>query len=289
MIARLVRLPETKLQTAYMDLSRIYYCRECRASHHRAIRNLKNAVLESPRNIPAHIDARNRNILEDYAHKNRVKKPEHMGSLARMAIERNKEWSPGRVLTVSFIGGNRTVKERLIRHAQRWSAFANIVFDFTPRKKPGDIRISFRKKSGSWSEVGTDLLSVDKSEPTMNFGWLTPLLNDEEFGQVVLHEFGHSLGCIHEHSRPDAGIPWDKPKVYAYYKESDDWTPEEVDDQVFYRYDKSMIRCTRFDDRSIMMYAIPNILTKGDYEVPFNSDLSKSDKVYIARLYPAGR
>jgi hypothetical protein len=69
-----------------MDLSRIYYCRECRASHHRAIRNLKNAVLESPRNIPAHIDARNRNILEDYAHKNRVKKPEHMGSLARMAI-----------------------------------------------------------------------------------------------------------------------------------------------------------------------------------------------------------
>src|SRR5215207_118044 len=129
-----------------MQLLRIYYCRECRASHHRAIRNLKNSVLESPRNISPQLDASNRGILEDYVHKNRVKNPVHMGRLARMAIERNKEWAPGRVLTISFIGGNKSVKDRLIRHAQRWCDHGHIFFDFSHRRKIADIRISFRTK-----------------------------------------------------------------------------------------------------------------------------------------------
>ena len=269
-----------------MDLSKIYYCRECRASHHKMIKNLKNSVLESPRNIPENIDARTRGVLEDYAHKNIVKKPEDVVRLSRMAVERKKEWAPGRVLTVSFMGGNKTVKERLIEYAQVWSEYANIFFDFNHRQKMGDIRISFNTKDGSWSEVGTDLLAADKAAATMNFGWLTPTLNDEEFRQVVLHEFGHTLGCIHEHSRPDNGIPWDKPKVYTYYKQTDNWTPEEVDDQVFYKYNKNMIRGSKVDKKSIMMYAVPEELTLGRYSVGFNSELSKEDKAFIGKLYP---
>ena len=150
-----------------MDLSRIYYCRECRASHHRSIKNLKNAVLESPRNVPANIDSRTRGVLEDYAHKNIVKKPEDVVRLTRMAIERKKEWQSGRVLTVSFMGGNKTVKERLIKHAQRWSDYANIMFDFKHQQKIADIRISFNTKDGSligdrrWSF----LLSIDAALP----------------------------------------------------------------------------------------------------------------------------
>jgi serralysin len=34
---------------------------------------------------------------------------------------------------------------------------------------------------------------------------------------VVLHEFGHVLGCIHEHSSPAAQIPWNKDTVYEQY------------------------------------------------------------------------
>jgi hypothetical protein len=51
----------------------------------------------------------------------------------------------------------------------------------------------------------------------MNYGWLLANTPDQEYSRVVLHEFGHALGAIHEHQHPAAGIPWDKPKVYEYY------------------------------------------------------------------------
>ena len=134
--------------------------------------------------------------------------------------------------------------------------------------------------------MGTDILSEDKTLPTMNLGWLTPTTNDDEYSRVVLHEFGHTLGCIHEHERPDNGIPWDKPAVYAYYKETDDWTKEEVDEQVFSKYDRNLIRANKLDKKSIMMYALPEELTKGDFSIESNDFLSEADKKFIAKLYP---
>jgi serralysin len=268
-----------------MNQKPLYYCRECRRSHFRKIKSLKNAFLERSSNIRG-ASANEKLVLEDYAFKNVIKKPEHHITLARMALSKDDKWKNGRVLTVSFLGGDRQVIQRIIRHAKSWMEHANISFDFRQRKKPADVRISFNMKDGSWSYVGTDILSYSKDEPTMNFGWLSPTLNDIEFRQVVLHEFGHTLGCIHEHERPDNGIPWDKPKVYAYYKENDDWSKEEVDSQVFEVYDSSMIRASKLDAKSIMMYAVPNELTKGDFEIPWNGNLSASDKRFIAKMYP---
>ena len=269
-----------------MNIASIYYCRECRVSHHRSIRDLKNSFLENPGNLRGAVSKKDRDILEDYSHKNIVKKHEHFTSLSRMATEISKEWKNGRRLTVSFMGGRKEVKDRIIRHAKTWMEYANIELAFITGKKPGDVRIAFDKKDGSWSLMGTEILSEDKAKPTMNFGWLTPTTDDLEYNRVVLHEFGHTLGCIHEHERPDNGIPWDKPKVYAYYKQTDGWSKEEVDDQVFSKYDISQIRSNKLDKKSIMMYPVPEQLTKGDYHVGWNNGLSAEDKKFIARLYP---
>jgi serralysin len=268
-----------------MKISDIYYCRECRVSHHKSIKQLKNSFLEKPDNLRdlSKIDMA---ILEDYAIKNIVKKAAHFTSLSRMASDMGTEWKNGRRLTVSFMGGKKQVKDRIIKHAKIWMEYANIEFDFTPRKTPGNVRIAFNENDGSWSQMGTNILSTDKKEPTMNFGWLTPKTDDMEYNRVVLHEFGHTLGCIHEHERPDNGIPWDKPKVYAYYKKTDDWTKEEVDEQVFDKYDISQIRANKLDKKSIMMYPVPEALSVGHFSIGWNNDLSEGDKKFIAKLYP---
>lgn len=269
-----------------MKIANIYYCRECRISHHKTIKDLKNSFLEKPENVRGISSKIDMSILEDYAYKNVIKKPAHFSSLSRMATEISKEWKKGRRITVSFLGGKKEVKDRIIRHAKTWMDYANIEFDFTPRKKPADVRIAFDANDGSWSLMGTDVLSEDKTLPTMNFGWLTPTTNDLEYSRVVLHEFGHTLGCIHEHERPDNGIPWDKPKVYAYYKETDDWSKEEVDEQVFSKYDISQIRSNNLDKKSIMMYPVPEALSKGDFRIGWNNGLSDADKKFISKLYP---
>lgn len=268
-----------------MKISDIYYCRECRVSHHKSIRKLKDSFLERPGNFRG-LTKVDMSILEDYAMKNVVKKPAHFTSLSRMATEIRTEWKNGRRITVSFMGGRKEVKDRIIRHAKIWMDYANIEFDFTARKTPGDVRIAFDKNDGSWSLMGTDVLSEDKANPTMNFGWLTPTTDDLEYNRVVLHEFGHTLGCIHEHERPDNGIPWDKPKVYEYYKQTDGWSKEEVDSQVFDKYDISQIRANKLDKKSIMMYPVPEALSKGNFSIGWNNGLSEADKKFIAKLYP---
>lgn len=272
-----------------MDISTIYYCRECRVSHSRSIRNLKNAFLEKEEIVTSQLLNTNRElgVLKDYAWNNSVKSPAAIRALAEMAIDISADWKPGRRITVAFMGGEKEVTDRVIRHAKRWMDFANIQFDFKPPKREtADIRISFDTEDGSWSAVGMECLTIDKTLPTMNFGWLSPTLNDVEFRQVVLHEFGHALGCIHEHQRPDNGIPWNKKKVYAYYKKTDGWKPEEVDEQVFFKYDESQIRANKMDSKSIMMYAVPEELTTGNYSVPWNDRLSAADKKFIASIYP---
>jgi hypothetical protein len=203
----------------------------------------------------------------------------------RMALLTNTRWKPGRELHIAFMGGNTTVKRKIEEVAVQWMDFANVslVFDDSPK---AEIRIAFDTNDGSWSYLGTDALGIPKSKPTMNYGWLTPNTDADEYSRVVLHEFGHALGCIHEHQHPTNGIPWDKEKVYAYYKQTDGWSRAEVDEQLFAKYSKSETNFSEFDPRSIMLYAIPDDLTIGNFSVGWNRRLSPTDKEFIARMYP---
>ena len=68
----------------------------------------------------------------------------------------------------------------------------------------------------------------------MNFGWLRPGTPLEEYMRVVLHEFGHALGLIHERQNPSGGIQWNKPVVYRYYQGPPNfWVPQQVDINLF--------------------------------------------------------
>jgi hypothetical protein len=194
-------------------------------------------------------------------------------------------WKPGTTLKVRFLGGTPVMRARVEQYARVWEQYANIRFDFVD---DGDapIRVAFMRGKGSWSYLGTQALVIeDQQKPTMNYGWLTDQSEEQDVARVVLHEFGHALGCIHEHQHPEQGIPWDKEKAYAYYGQNG-WTRADVDEQVFKRYDASFIRGSAFDRDSIMMYPVPEEITIGRFSVGWNRALSAADKLAIAELYP---
>jgi hypothetical protein len=204
---------------------------------------------------------------------------------ASLPLLTGKLWKPGRTLRVRFLDGDPAVQTRLQPFAHVWSKHANVKFVFGDDAN-AEIRISFRQQ-GSWSYVGTDALSIPRGEATMNFGWLTPESDDDEFSRVVTHEFGHALGAVHEHQNPAAEIPWDKPTVYDYYAGAPNfWTKEQVEINLFQRYDAQQSQFSQFDPKSIMLYPIPEEFTIGDFSVGWNRVLSDTDKSFIGKIYP---
>ena len=131
----------------------------------------------------------------------------------RLALTKGKKWAIGKTLKVRFLDGDPRIQQKVEQVAKQWSAHANIHFDFG-NHPDAEIRITFTLP-GSWSYIGTDALLIDDPQPTMNYGWLTPTTPDNEYNRVVLHEFGHAIGCIHEHQNPADGIPWDREAVLA--------------------------------------------------------------------------
>lgn len=203
-----------------------------------------------------------------------------------MALVIKKLWKPGRKIRIAFLGDpNHEVKDKIISFAREWLNYVNLEFDFVEGEQ-GDIRISTVWGDGSWSYIGTDALTVEESEATMNFGWLTPESSDEEYSSVVLHEFGHALGAEHEHQHPYAGIPWNEEAVYQHYKDTNGWDKEDTDENIFAKYSIDSINTTGYDKESIMHYAIDGKLTKNELTIPWNYSLSTKDKDLMQKCYP---
>ncbi len=204
---------------------------------------------------------------------------------AAFAIVIAKKWPNNSILDVYFMDGDPIVQERVKRIANQWSEYANIRFRWVDDPR-AVIRISFAQQ-GSWSYIGQDARRISQSQPTMNFGWLRPNSADTEYERVVLHEFGHALGLIHEHQNPAGGIPWNREAVYEYYAgPPNNWSKATTDTDLFQTYDKNQVNFSGFDPESIMLYPIPNAFTIGDFEVGWNTDLSDTDRMWISQAYP---
>lgn len=182
------------------------------------------------------------------------------------------------------MGGTEPVRKKVEEYAPVWCEHANIKFEFVDDTEPADIRVSF-VKGNTWSFVGKECKKRPKNEATMNFGWLDEKTDDTECSRTILHEFGHALGCIHEHQSPEAGIEWNDDAVYDHYKGLG-WSEAKVRKNIFQRYRRDMVRASKFDPDSIMLYFFSPHFTQNHYAVRENYELSAGDKLYIAKMYP---
>jgi hypothetical protein len=204
-----------------------------------------------------------------------------------IAVLTQQRWQPGRIIKVRFLDDPPSVvKQKIEYFAHQWEQFVSVRFSFGD-EPDAEIRITCTLGIGSWSYHGTDALVIDQNKPTMNYGWFTETTPDIEFSRTVLHEFGHALSGIHEHQHPSAGIPWNRPAVYEYYKSTQGWSKKEVDQQVFTIYNKNLLNTSTYDRTSIMHYAVDKkLLLDESFAVGWNTDLSAMDKQFMRNMYP---
>ncbi|MDH0747522.1 M12 family metallopeptidase [Pseudomonas sp. GD03842] len=202
---------------------------------------------------------------------------------------RSAFWPNGSTLKIGFVDEalSEDHKQHIIDAINQWQPYVNLTFEFIdgredqPGDGKGDIRIT-TESSMNYSLIGTGAKANDPWTPTMVLG-IKP--SDPKFASTVMHEFGHALGAEHEHQHPEAEIPWDLPKVYAFYA-SKGHDAEAVDESVLSRLPSEAALTLPYDRHSIMHYPIDNALTIGDWEVGVNSTLSEKDKSFMRLAYP---
>jgi serralysin len=203
------------------------------------------------------------------------------------AIMKDATWQPGETITASFLDGDPALQKRVREMAERWTSpgMANLSVDFLNHNTT-DIRISFKYK-GSWSLLGKYCRQrPDTTLPTMNYGWLTPDSEEDELRRVVLHEFGHALGFIHEQQNPINSIKWNRDAVIADLSgPPNNWSMEQIQINMFDQLSPGEVFGTPVDKSSIMMYPIPASWTEDGFSVGLNSDLSQKDRELAIQVY----
>jgi len=210
----------------------------------------------------------------------------------RAASQAGKTWKPGTVLTVCFLNQVANYPDLVEQHVKEWEDCANIRFEFTNDPR-ATLRISFTAAPGRfYASVGKDVLIPTAANApdghTMSLGFV-PGLNygDAQVRGLILHEFGHALGLVHEHLRPDApNFFRDRQAVYSYFGGPPNfWTEDMVDFNIFDRLAGQDIgNSTKYDPKSVMLYAFPPEITT----IPTSSnwDLSELDRSLMRRIYP---
>lgn len=205
----------------------------------------------------------------------------------RLAFASSRKWGVN-TLHVRFLDVPDVVRGRIVAAARPWQeALSGRLAIYFDDAEAAEIRIACTQ-SGHWSYVGTECSEQPLGAPTMNFANFSALTDPGTLQRVVLHEFGHALGCVHEFLSPAAGINWNEEAVFAFYAGPPNfWSQEKTRQNVLDQYDESVTARTEFDPDSIMMYPIAPELTRDGRGYEWRSKLSASDVAFIQQMYPA--
>lgn len=213
----------------------------------------------------------------------------------RLNILNGSLWPSGKKLRIKFV--NQTdpkLIERIKQTVKIYEDLTSINFWWVGPNDTAEIRIKTGLGLGHSSIIGVHALNDDvlRSDCTMTLGAPNVSVKSDQadFDRVVLHEFGHMLGCVHEHTSPLMGtLEWDKKAVEAYYTKSpNNWTLQEIENNIYKRYsNREVTNSGTFDHDSIMLYEFPATMFKnGQFWTKRNTKLSATDIAFLQKAYP---
>ena len=236
--------------------------------------------------------------------------PSDVSELPAAAFLISTLWKPGQTITIDFIDSRvdawkmAWVKKVVADYVQ---PYVNLRLLFGNYGNSADIRITFAHANQAYSRLGTQSTwyKGSREQPeSMNLGWLdeprgsfqwegvtyTPpactWCSSNTNGSVIIHEFGHALGMVHEHQNPQGGIQWDVPAVLNYFRGAPNyWSDEAIYFNVLDKYASNLLNASQFDPKSVMLYAFPASLTLDGYATKANPSMSATDIEWMGKVY----
>ena len=240
------------------------------------------------------------------------------------AFQNNMEWHlQDKILNIAFLKkpflyNGSYIDPEFTLHKANW--FKKIIEDnfITPKlinfsikwdtsTEESDIRVSFVNSAGAWAIVGVGAKNTPKNESTMNIGWLDDD-TDYDFpsakntGIVIIHEFGHLLGLLHEHSRPDVyhdttnptnwkPLNWNTQYIYdSLGGPPNNWSKEDCDTQIIIPFEINSFNGSVYDPLSCMHYYFqPEFFNDPKPKLTHITKLSILDIKTIKNKYPQGK
>jgi hypothetical protein len=195
-------------------------------------------------------------------------------------------WRTGQIITVALLNGTKEQEAAILAIAKEWEAHGNIKFEAADAAR-AMVRISLGKADANYSLVGTDILQVKPSECTMQLDAALFGKKKDQFRKVVLHQFGHVLGMVHEFNPVDGGFQWDKPFIARTYNRAG-WSATDIQQNIYGLYTHRITNGWRFDRSSIMHLGIALRHMNGGVPILNNYDISDGDKDWVSSRYPFG-